>query len=308
MWNELPLVIFTIAAQMSVGSFVVLGIIQVVNWNKPRALLEKITMPALYAIGPLLVFGLIASTLHLGTPIRAANALLHLQSSWLSREILLGILFAGAGALFAVLQWFRIGTHRLRQVLALVTALIGLGLVYAISQVYSLRTVPAWSTYATPVRFFITTFLLGGLAVAAALVISSYIRRRRGEPDPAARKLVSRTVQGIAFGGILALGLKFIGQPAYLAYLGTEGSAAARATLGMLNGEYGALSAAQNILIFAGIVALGFLLFWMAGDHGTYSAASRLLPVITVAAFVLVLSGEFIGRLLFYATMVRVGI
>lgn len=305
MWNELPLVIFTIAAQMSVGSFVVLGLINVVNWNKPQATLEKVTMPALYAIGPLLVFGLATSTLHLGSPLKAANALLHLQSSWLSREILLGMLFAGSGALFAVLQWFRFGSHRLRQALALVTAGLGIALVYAISQVYSLRTVPAWSTWATPVRFYITTFLLGGVAVAAALVVASYIRRRRGgEPDPAARAVIKHTVQGIAFGAILALGLKFIGQPAYLAYLGTEESPAALATLEMLGGQYTLLSAAQNILIFAGIIALGFLLFRMSGGR----ALGRLMSVTTVAAFVLVLGGEFIGRLLFYATMVRVGI
>lgn len=305
MWHELPLVIFTIAAQMSVGSFVVLGIIQLVNWNTPQATLDKVTMPALYAIGPLLVFGLAASTLHLGTPLRAANALLHLQTSWLSREILIGMLFAGSGALFAVLQWFRFGAHRLRQALALVTAVLGLALVYAISQVYSLRTIPAWSTYGTPLRFYITTFLLGGVAVAAALVIASFIRLRRGgEPDPEARALITRTVQGISFGAILALGLKFIGQPAYMAYLGTEGSPAAQATLEMLNGQYMALSAAQNILIFAGVISLGFLLLRMAGNR----PVTGLLPIITVVAFVLVLSGEFIGRLLFYATMVRVGI
>lgn len=305
MWHELPLVIFTIAAQMSVGSFVVLGVINLVNWNKPQDTLEKVTMPALYAIGPLLVFGLAASTLHLGSPMRAANALLHLQTSWLSREILLGMLFAGSGALFAILQWFRLGTHRLRQALALVTAVIGLALVYAISQVYSLRTIPAWSTWFTPVRFYITTFLLGGVAVAAALVVASWIRRRRGgEQDPAARALIKRTVQGIAFGAILALGLKFIGEPAYLAYLGTDGSPSALATLQLLGGEYTMWSAAQNILIFAGITLLGFLLFRMAGGR----MLGRVMSLTTVAAFVLVLGGEFIGRLLFYATMVRVGI
>ncbi|MDO5735651.1 MAG: dimethyl sulfoxide reductase anchor subunit [Propionibacteriaceae bacterium] len=306
MWHELPLVIFTIAAQMSVGSFVVLGLIHLLNWNTPQATLDKVTMPALYAIGPLLVLGLAASTLHLGSPLRAANALLHLQSSWLSREILLGMFFAGSGALFAVLQWFRLGSHRLRQALALVTAIIGLSLVYAISQVYSLRTIPAWSTFNTPLRFYITTFLLGGVAVAAALVVASFIRRRRGGPvDLEARALITRTIQAISFGSIFMLGLKFIAQPAYMAYLGTEGSAAAQATLEMLSGEYMVLSAAQNILIFLGVAGLGFLLFRMAGSQGGWS---KLLPITTVAAFVLILSGEFIGRLLFYATMVRVGI
>lgn len=304
MLHELPLVIFTIAAQMSAGSFIVLGLIQVFGAGVKQEVMDKVTTPALYAIGPLLVAGLAASTMHLGSPLKAINAVRHWDGSWLSREILIGMAFLGLGALFALMHWFKLGTFRLRQVVAVLAALVGAALVYAISQVYSLSTVPAWATYHTPVRFFITAFLLGGLAVGAALVIAAFVRARRGadlELDGTA--LITRAVRGIAFGSILALGLKFIGLPAYIGYLGTHPSRAADESLRRLTDTYGAFSAAQTTLIFVGIGLLGYLLFRMSGS----GARSRLLPVIAVAAFVLVLAGEVIGRMLFYASMVRVG-
>jgi len=118
MLHELPLVIFTIIAQMSVGSFVVLGLIHLFGARAGRGAIDKVSDPALYAIGPILVLGLLASMTHLGTPIRAINALRHLDSSWLSREILFGLLFAAVGGAFAFSQWFKWLTPRLRQVLA----------------------------------------------------------------------------------------------------------------------------------------------------------------------------------------------
>ena len=306
MLHELPLVIFTIAAQMSAGSFIVLGLINILGVGVKQETMERVTNPALYAIGPLLLLGFVASATHLGNPLNALNAIRHFPTSPLSLEIVLGSAFLGAGALFAILQWFKLGTFRLRQAVAIVAALLGVALVWAISQVYSLRTVPAWATFHTPLRFFVTAFLLGGLAVGAALVIAAGIRARRGhELDEAGTNLVTRTVRGIAFGGILVLGLKFVGLPAYIAYLGTHPSAAASESLHRLTDTYGAFSAAQTILVFAGIALLGYLLYRMSAKDG---AGARLLPTIAVLAFLLVLTGEVIGRMLFYASMVRVGV
>lgn len=303
MLHEMPLVLFTIAAQMSAGSFIVLGLIQLFGSRVPQRVMDRVTDPALYAIGPLLVLGLAASTFHLGKPLRAANALRHLDSSWLSREILAGLLFVSLGALFALLQWFKWGSHTLRRVVALVTAVTGVVLVAMISKVYSLRTVPAWSTFHTPLSFFITTFLLGGLAVAAALVISMVVRRHRGEVDAEEDRLVTASIRGIALGSILLMGLKFVAYPAYIAYLGSHSDPAARESLHVLTNTYGAWTGAQTLLVFLGVALMGVLLWFLSrGSKRTW------LPWLAVGAFVLVLSGEFIGRMLFYASMVRVGL
>src|SRR5664279_5450432 len=228
MFSELPLVVFTIIAQMSVGSFVVLGLIHLFGARFGRDLVDRVSDPALYAIGPILVLGLFLSMMHLGTPIRAVNALGHLGTSWLSREILFGLLFAAIGGAFALSQWFKWLTPVLRQALAGLAALVGLALVWSMTMVYRLPTVPAWDSWATPVRFFATTFLLGSLAVGAALVIADGVRRRRGVAADAGTKVVIVTsLRGIAVGAIAMLGIEFVVLPLYLGRLATDGSAAA---------------------------------------------------------------------------------
>ncbi len=303
MTAELPLVIFTVMAQMSVGSFVVLGVIQLAGYRLDPKLMDRITDPALYAIGPILVLGMAASLLHLGTPLRAVNSLRHLGGSWLSREIAFGILFAVLGAAFAGVQWRKLLTPRLRQALAGATALVGLVLVYVISRVYTLRTVPSTDTWHTAVSFYATTFLLGSLAVGAALVIASRVRVRRGVEDEAAQALIVRAVRGIAIGSIVVLGVIVVALPTFLGSLAVSDSAAARESLDTLVVTYGGLSILQLVLIFAAVAVLAVFLVQLSRgkiDH-------RGLAVVVVTAFALAFSGELIGRMLFYASMVRIG-
>jgi len=305
MLNELPLVIFTIIAQMSVGSFVVLGLIHLLGTRAGRDVIDKVSDPALYAIGPILVLGLLASMTHLGTPIRAINALLHLDSSWLSREILFGLLFAAIGGAFAFCQWFKWLTPRLRQALAGLAALVGLALIWSMTMVYLLPTVPAWDSWATPVRFFATTFLLGSLAVGAALVVTADVRRRRGAvADEASDKVIMSSLRGIAIGAIAMLGIEFVVLPLYLGQLATDGSAATTASAGALVTTYGTYAVAQLVLVFLGVALLGVFLSRLAKRFST----ARMLAMAPVAAFVLVFAGEIIGRMLFYASYARVGL
>jgi len=159
--HELPMIIFTILAQMSVGAFVVLGTIQVVARVRGRVSgeqLDRLTDPALYAIGVTLVLGLIASIAHMGNLGNVVNVVRNVGSSWLSREIVLGMAFAGFGFVFAAMQWFKWGSAGLRQVVAAITAAVGLALVFAMSMIYTtLEAVPAWNSWITPVQFFTTT-------------------------------------------------------------------------------------------------------------------------------------------------------
>jgi anaerobic dimethyl sulfoxide reductase subunit C len=305
MLSELPLVIFTIIAQMSVGSFVVLGLIHLFGARAGRHVIDRASDPALYAIGPILVLGLLASMMHLGTPIRAINALRHLDSSWLSREILFGLLFAAVGGAFAFCQWFKWLTPRWRQGLASLAALIGLALIAVMSMVYMLPTVPAWNSWATPARFFATTFLLGSLAAGAALVATAEVRRRRGTVgDEATQRVVMSSLRGIAIGAIAMLGVEFVVVPLYVGKLATGGSAAAAASEGALVNTYGWYAVVQLVLIFLGVALLGIFLSRLARPFNT----ARMLALAPVAAFVFVFGGEIIGRMLFYASYARVGL
>jgi len=170
--KERSLVAFTLLAQAAVGAFLTLGALEVgaaqlMGSPVPRPLIDA----TLLAIGPVVAAALAASLLHLGTPAAAWRAVANLRTSWLSREILLAVAFALAGAAFAALRLSGIGPAVVRPALAGTAALAGVALIYAMARVYRIRTIPAWDTPFTTVSFFAATLLLGSLGVGTALVL-----------------------------------------------------------------------------------------------------------------------------------------
>ncbi len=178
--QDIPLVIFTILAQMSVGAFVVNGILHVFAGRKTgQAKIDKLSDPALYAIGPIMVVALCISLAHLGDPLHALYTCENFGRSWLSREIVFGVAFAVLAIVFSVShgrKWF---SPLLLQLLAGVTALFGLAFILSQGMIYVITTIPGWDSWATPVSFFVTTFLLGSLAVGVDFVAVTTIPRLR---------------------------------------------------------------------------------------------------------------------------------
>jgi anaerobic dimethyl sulfoxide reductase subunit C len=303
--HDLSLIIFTILAQMSVGAFIVLGIVHFYASRKAgTAEAERMSDRALLAIGPVLVLGLLASLFHLGNPFVAYRAITNLGTSWLSREILFGVLFAASGFLFALLQWRKIGSPGLRNIIAWVTAVFGVVLVYSMARVYMLETQPAWNTSATIISFFATTFLLGGLAIGAAFVVN-YALVKQADPSCAEVQcnLLRGSLKGIAVAAVLLLGIEVITTPLLIAYL-AGGGAAAQASASLFGTEFALLQGLRLGLVFLGAGVLAFFLFQSAGSPGRERVAGNL----AISAFALVLAAEVIGRFLFYATHVRIGI
>jgi anaerobic dimethyl sulfoxide reductase subunit C (anchor subunit) len=304
--NELPMIIFTVLGQLSVGAFVVLGIVQVfASRRHGRDAVEQVTDPALYAIGPALVLGLAASTFHMHDASNTLNVVRHLGSSWLSAEIVCGVGFAALGFLFAAAQWNKWGGTRLRQGLAVLTALVGLALVYSMSMIYyTLPTVLAWHTWATPAQFFTTTFLLGALAVGAAFTGTVMWRKRATRSgnviaDPPAGELLSTALKGIGASAVMLLGAEFLIIPLYISNLSAAGGVAAQSAAVFS----GAWFISRLVLVFLGAGLLAVLLF----RYATERANPRTLAVLAGTAFALVLVGELIGRSLFYESMIRIG-
>jgi anaerobic dimethyl sulfoxide reductase subunit C (anchor subunit) len=302
--RDWALVTFTILAQMSVGSFWVLGAIHFFSLrNAEEEDVDRLSDRALLAIGPVMILALVASLFHLGNPINAPRAVTNIGSSWLSREVLFGLLFAGAGGLFAMMQWRKIGSFALRNVIAWVAAILGLAEVYSMTRIYMLETQPVWNTIATPISFFTTTLLLGLLAVGAALVVNYAVLRRQ---DPGCADSVCDLLRGalkwIAIASIAALGVEFVVIPVYLASL--AGNPPGVTASQMIAGKFSALMVFRLALAFIGAGILAAILYQAAQSPGQETRMSGL----AVAAFVLVLSAEVMGRVLFYATHVKLGI
>lgn len=123
--HELPMILFTVIGQMSVGAFWALGALHLYGHYRhmSSSSVDRVTTTAMYAVGPLLVLGLFVMFFHLGDLFHALNTLRHIGSSWQSREIAwVSCTITGFAFAFPMVHLF---TRRVRQVLAGLTALSG---------------------------------------------------------------------------------------------------------------------------------------------------------------------------------------
>lgn len=342
--HELPMILFTVIAQMCVGMFIILGVIEL--WLSAKTddkTSNRLVAPIVYAIGPAMVFGLIASMFHMNDITNTFNVIRNVGSSWLSREIVLGVGFAAFGFLYAIMQWFHVGSRMIRRVIAVVTALLGIGLVISMSMIYSsVVTIPAWNTWVVPFQFFATALMLGAAAVAAAIVIVTLIRQRpnakehapvrvpeRATADPNASSRGWRKTLGFdqnvahinarANDTEWALSVKIVRACAVLAALvavavlisyvvhiqnlAMHPDPAATSAAAVFSGGFFWM---RLVLLGLGAVALGFVAYRVASTAGLNKSGT--LAAVVVSAFVLILIAEFMGRSLHYDSMFLVGI
>ena len=204
------------------------------------------------------------------------------------------------------MQWRKISTAQTRNIIALVIAAVGLLLVFAMSMIYRVPTIPAWDTIATPISFFVTTFLLGTLAIGAAFVATYwFMGRQENLKDKETQfDILATTLRWMALLSIALLGVQFVVIPLYLGSLAAQGSSAATTSLLYIMDGNGVLLALRLVLLFlgAGIFTLFVYL------NATSEAKARIAGNLALAAFAFVLVSEVIGRFLFYASMTRIGL
>ena len=303
--QELALIAFTILVQMSVGA---VWALRVAHYFAARKYgieeADRLSDRALLALVPVIALAFVASLFHLGDPFNAYRAVTNLGSSWLSREIFFGVVFAGLAVVFAFLQWRKIGSFGLRNVIAWLAALAGLVLVYSMSSVYMLPAQPAWNSLATPISFFTTTFLLGALAMGAAFVANyAYMQRKETAGVEKQSALLRETLRWIAVAAVVLLGVELVALPLYLATL-AGGSAAGLASVQLMIGSFGWALALRVILAFVGTGVFAVFLYQNAMSAGQEKVLSNMAYI----AFIMVLTAEVLGRFLFYAAHVRIGI
>jgi anaerobic dimethyl sulfoxide reductase subunit C len=290
---------------MSVGAMWVLGIAHYFAARKYGAEeADRLSDRALFGLVPVIALAFIASLLHLGNPFRAYRAVAHLGTSWLSAEIFFGVVFAVLAFAFAFLQWRKIGSLVLRNVVAWLAALDGLVLVYSMSHVYMLPTQPAWNLWTTPVSFFATTFLLGAMAMGAAFVANyAYLQRKQAACADAQCTLMRESLRWLAVAAVLLVGVELVVLPISLAVVAV-GSTAGAASIQVMVGTYGWMLVLRVVLAFVGAGVLAIFVYQNAMSAGQ----EKLLGNLAYASFVVVLVAEVLGRILFYVAHVRVGV
>jgi DMSO reductase iron-sulfur subunit len=164
---EIPLMFFTLLAQMAVGAVTAVSVLFWLLDNKQIA--RQISLLPLLAAGVAITAALLISFLHLGTAKNAWRVLANLRKSWLSREILFSSGFASLLAVLAGLSLIQADSAVLWSGLATCTTLCGLSVIFSMQRVYQFRTIPGWEKGRTLMEFSATTMGLGVLLTAALL-------------------------------------------------------------------------------------------------------------------------------------------
>lgn len=271
------LVCFTLLTQAAVG-LVWLGTVG--HWLG-GALEEDMPVASMALALGFTGLGLLAALAHLATPQRAPHALRNPAASWLSREVLLVPMFVAS--LFLVVAAARWGEANTVLILEFTALLLGGAALWAMTGVYLLKTVPAWHTPATPLEFLGSALLLGG----ALSMVSAF----SGTTTPAGWG-VAHTTAAVGMGLGLAVKLAAICP-------GVAAERTARAKVWYPQ-PTPALSAGQARLARSVSNMVGVLLI--------LATANRGWPAGVFLAFVIIVTGEVIGRRRFYRLYGRIGL
>ncbi|WP_145521570.1 dimethyl sulfoxide reductase anchor subunit family protein [Yersinia aldovae] len=158
-WHEWPLMVFTVLGQCVVGGFIVLGLALIFG-GLSRGQQQRVHR-SMFALWVLMALAFIASTLHLGSPMRAFNSLNRVGESALSNEIAAGSVFFAVAGFYWLLAILDKMPALLGKIWLVVAMMLGVVFVYAMCRVYSIDTVPTWDNLYTPLGFVLTVFIGG---------------------------------------------------------------------------------------------------------------------------------------------------
>jgi anaerobic dimethyl sulfoxide reductase subunit C (anchor subunit) len=303
--REWALPVYTILMQLAVGALLVLWVIRLGAGKRfsPEEM-DRIIRNPLLVISCTVVAAMVASHFHLSRPFHSFLAVRNFRTSWLSREIVFTLLFLFTLAGTWLLSRFRTQHRRLIGGLGWVAILLGLIVVYCMARIYLLPTQAAWNSTTVLFSFFITAFLLGSLTMACLLVLDMKFAEVQKADDIPLRMDVIQHAMGPLTVAALFLVACSLGITFYQVLLLARGEIISRTSLQLLFELYTPLFWARILFLLAAPV-------WMA--NAVHRMQRRLLPLQELLppvymSCLIVLVGEIIGRFLFYATHVRVGI
>ncbi len=162
--SELPLVVFTLLAQMAVGAFWTCQWLFKPLWSLVQSETLFLRLLPVSLVGLCLALSMLVSFAHLGMKRNVWRVFSNLRKSWLSREILTMGLFGMGCLLFLMIPSMAIG---------LLISLLGYGLIYSMANVYQLRSMAAWNTRRTLAGFLLSALLLGQFFIIPVFVLEA---------------------------------------------------------------------------------------------------------------------------------------
>lgn len=298
-----PLIFMTVLTQLAAGGFMTLWLGEILShifdFLKPLQDFLKFG-----ACGLLIVTGvaLLVSIFHLGRPLHAYKALKMWRRSWLSREVLLFTLFSFSGAIFATLllaeNYFGFKLpYGMHLVFGGVVSLLGMAGIFASAKIYRVPARPAWNTVRTPLRFFLTGFILGPLF---ALVVYSLYIAVEGGPEKISAVFLGTAGALIAVSSIAAFSQLLVLVARLFSLRPAEQGELFDSAFLLIHRFRRHFLIRIALLVFGNFV----LPLWLFTSLNSGERSSVSFAALAIASFTISLLGELLGRYLFFVTVV----
>lgn len=275
------LAVMLVLTQVAVGALVV---------NQGVVVLAPDDAAALEPWGPLLGLAtgglaLGASVLHLGRPRYALRAVIGFRHSWLSREIVAFGFFAGLAALNAGMALLGPEPGAAAAALRAAAVLAGIAGIACSALLYAVTGRDWWRVAVTGPKFALTA-VVGGLA--AVLAVAAVV-----EPDPTAAPVAALLAAATA--------VKLATEAAFLRHRGGDPADTRTRSARLLTGALGGITAWRFALGSLGGLVLPLMLVACLRSDPVPQLA---VPLLGVAALLVVVVGELLERLTFFTASV----
>lgn len=303
--REWALPVYTILMQLAIGALFFLWIIRATNIRHigEKAMDRMLKRPLLIVFITLIV-AIIGSHFHLSNPLLSPLAVLNFRNSWLSREVFFTMATVLTVAALLDLFWIHDGHQRLKTWLGFGAVLCGFASIFCMSSIYLLPTQSPWNTGFTIVMFFGSALLLGVTATAAFLVMDAiFTNSLEPEISGVRQEVLNRSAYWIIGGVGVATAMIIISNIAQIQII-RSGSPMEQTSQTLMLGLYRPLLGVRFAALLSGVSCLTLAVYWMK-QRGK-SLNELIIPVYL--ACLLCLIAEILGRFLFYATHVRIGI
>jgi anaerobic dimethyl sulfoxide reductase subunit C (anchor subunit) len=298
--GEWPLVIFTLLVQMAVGLFILLTTFRsVMPASTATYNFDNLHSTVYWIITLLLIIGVFAGAFHLNRPTNARLAMANWKESWLSREVILGLIFGSIVLTLSLGSRMEIRSAFVRNLLPIIGSIVAIALLYAISRIYMLRTVLTWDNIAVPLSFFTTSLLLGSILFSILMAIQG---PSLVTSDPQTTT-VSKLLEGISTGSLVLIFIQIL-----LSYVMFRGF---RAHVRLMDHSLETLWAKYRLFFMSrlGLGLIGIALYVNSMDQFiSHIHSEGPWAILLFGPFLLIFLSEASGRILFYASYKSVGI
>ena len=268
--GDLSLILGTVFSQIAIGTFITTFVVAYLLKKADGQAAFKSILVA-FIIG---VLGIGTMILHLGHPFLAMNAFFNLGRSWLSREVLFYGGFLGLTFLYLVCN--KLNKENLLKPLGILASICGICAVFVTSMIYTVPSIVAWNSVNTPISFALTALMVG-------IPLGIYLTK--------ATELVVDGSRLVATFALVAITTTLV----HTSTLAASVAAGAGSAHLLLTSPLFWV----RLVLLAAACLISFVAAVKAKDKSACPCNYRLVVII------LLIAAEFIGRILFFGTIVR---